>query len=235
MRARGNIYFKSSDQGTFGYNYVPVNYVTLYTANELMNGANDTDNSTIRDYIATAYCGNGSAPVINSTTEKILPPAKCIKKNLDSSNLTGDLNVYTFNNGGTLFLFYHNFVPTEYNKEVSLCKVLNENNEQQVNVVLIPGVGFKVGGSQLLTYDTVEPADFVVGINKGRISVYCNYSEQYAENYPIPTNAIVQVNTPAVPLASDWAITHIAVSDSGDLTASKLDKNLVDSLPYEES
>ena len=94
-----------------------------------MNGAWNTDKSIIRDYIATAYCGDGSTPVINSTTEKILPPAKCIKKNLNSSNLTGDLNVYTFNNGGTLFLFYHNFVPTEYNQEVSLCKVLNENNE----------------------------------------------------------------------------------------------------------
>ena len=94
-----------------------------------MNGAWNTDKLIIRDYIETAYCGDGSTPVINSTTEKILPPAKCIKKNLNSSNLTGDLNVYTFNNGGTLFLFYHNFVPTEYNQEVSLCKVLNENNE----------------------------------------------------------------------------------------------------------
>ena len=235
MRARGNIYFKSSDNSTFESSYVAVNYVTLYTANELINGANNTDKTRIRSYIATAYCGNGSTPVISSTTNKVIPPTKCIKKDLNSSNLTGDLNVYTFNNDETLFLFYHNFVPTEYNQEVSLCKVLNENNEQQVDVVLIPGVCFKVGGSQLLTYDTVEPSDFVVGINKERISVYCNYSEQYTDHYPIPTNAIIQVNAPAVPLASDWAITHIAVSDSGDLTADKLNKYLVDSLPYEEN
>ena len=127
MRARGNIYFKSSGNEVFNSSYVPVNWVTLYTANELLNGNNFTDKFSIRDYIATAYCGNGSIPVINSTTEKILPPAKCIKKNLNSSNLTGDLNVYTFNNGGSILLFYHNFVPTVYNQEVSLCKVLNEN------------------------------------------------------------------------------------------------------------
>ena len=96
----------------------------------MINGNNGTDILNIRDFIATAYCGDGSTPVINSTTEKILPPTKCIKKNLNSSTFTtGDLNVYTFNNGGTLFLFYHNFVPTEYNQEVSLCKILNENNE----------------------------------------------------------------------------------------------------------
>ena len=129
MRARGNIYYLSSCSEVINSDYVPVNYTTLYTANELMNGNNGVDNLTIRDYIATAYCGDGSIPVINSTTHKMLPPAKCIKKNLNSSNLTGDLNVYTFNNGGTLFLFYHNFVPTEYNQEVSLCKVLNENYE----------------------------------------------------------------------------------------------------------
>lgn len=129
MRARGNIYFKSSDSRTLGDDYVLVNYVSLYTADESPTVINRKDKYTIRDYIATAYCGDGSTPVINSTTKKILPPAKCIKKNLNSSNLTGDLNVYTLNNGETLFLFYHNFVPTEYNQEVSLCKVLNENNE----------------------------------------------------------------------------------------------------------
>lgn len=129
MRARGNIYYMPLDNGVLGSSYVPVNSGVLYTASELMNGNNWTDKSTIRDYIATAYCGDGSNPVINSTTEKILPPAKCIKKNLNSSNLTGSLNVYTFDNGGSILLFYHNFVPTELNQKVSLCKVLNGNNE----------------------------------------------------------------------------------------------------------
>ena len=129
MRARGNIYYSSSGNGVINSDYVNVNFGTLYTADELLYGNNWVDNFTIRYYIATAYCGDGSTPVINSTTKKILPQAKCIKKNLDSSNLTGDLNVYTFNNGESLFLFYHNFVPTEYNQEVSLCKVLNENYE----------------------------------------------------------------------------------------------------------
>ena len=129
MRARGNIYYSSSGSEILDYDYVTSNFGTLYTANELMNGNNFTDKMSIRDYIATAYCGDGSTPVINSTTEKICPPAKCIKKNLNSSNLTGDLNVYTFNNGGSIFLYYHNFVPTVYNQEVSLCKVLNGNYE----------------------------------------------------------------------------------------------------------
>lgn len=52
---------------------------------------------------------------------------------------------------------------------------------------------------------------------------------------PLPTNATIQVNAPAVSLASDWAITHIVVSDSEDLSTFSLDKGLVDYLPYEES
>lgn len=145
------------------------------------------------------------------------------------------MNVYTFNNDGTIFLFYHNFVPTEYDKEVSLCKVLDETGSTLSDVVLIPGTGFKAGGSQLLTYDTVEPTDFTVAINREKISVYCNYSEQYANIYNMPTNPTIQVNAPAVSLDSEWAITHIVVSDCGELTANKLSKNLVDALPYEES
>ena len=129
MRARGNIYFKASDNEILDDNYVPVNFGILYTAEALLYGNDFTDKFNVRDYIATAYCEDGSIPARNSTTEKILPPSKCIKKNLNSSNLTGDLNVYTFNNGGTLFLFYHNFVPTVYNQEVSLLKFLDENNE----------------------------------------------------------------------------------------------------------
>lgn len=49
---------------------------------------------------------------------------------------------------------------------------------------------------------------------------------------PIPTNAIIQVNAPAVPLASDWSITDIVVSDS---TVDNIEKDLIDYLPYEES
>lgn len=230
MRARGNIYYLSSNSEVINSDYVPVNSGTLYTADELLYGNNLVDNFTIRYYIATAYCGDGSTPVINSTTKKIFPQAKCIKKNMNSSNLTGDLNVYTFNNGGSLFLFYHNFVPTEYNQEVSLCKVLNENYEQKFDIVLIPGVGFKIGDNQLLEYDTVEPTDFVITINDTNIRLVCgNYVVTTGSN--IPTNATIQVNAPAVSLASDWAITHIVVSDSGI----SLDKGLVDYLPYEES
>lgn len=47
------------------------------------------------------------------------------------------------------------------------------------------------------------------------------------------TNATIQVNAPAVSLASDWAITDIVVSDSLDVLM--LDKGLIDYLPYEES
>ena len=47
------------------------------------------------------------------------------------------------------------------------------------------------------------------------------------------TNAIIQVNAPAVPLASDWSITDIVVSDSLDVLS--IGKDLIDYLPYEES
>ena len=47
------------------------------------------------------------------------------------------------------------------------------------------------------------------------------------------TNAIIQVNAPTVSLASDWAITHIVVSDSFDVFS--IGKDLIDYLPYEES
>ena len=173
MRARGNIYYKQSENEILDDIFVPVNSSILYTASNLLYGNFSTDKFTIRAYTATAYCGDGSIPARNSTTKKILPPAKCIKKNLNSSNLTGDLNVYTLNNNETLFLFYHNFVPTVYNQKVILFKVLDENKEKQVEVVLIPGVGFKVGDEQFLEYDTVEPADFVIAINT-YISIYYN-------------------------------------------------------------
>ena len=52
---------------------------------------------------------------------------------------------------------------------------------------------------------------------------------------PIPTNATIQVNYPFIPLASDWAITHIAVSDAERLNAFSLKKYMLDYLPYEES
>ena len=233
MRARGNIYYLTSTSGVINSDYVPAMYSRLYTANELMDGNNWTDKWSIRDYIATAYCGDGSTPVINSTTEKICPPAKCIKKNLDSSNLTGDLNVYTFNNGGSILLFYHNFVPTEYNQEVSLCKVLNGNQEQKFDVVLIPGVGFKVGDGQFQSYDTVEPTDFLLAISSTYISVTCNSMSTTSGSPYNLMNAIIQVNAPTVSLASDWAITHIVVSDSLDVLS--IDKELIDYLPYEES
>lgn len=47
------------------------------------------------------------------------------------------------------------------------------------------------------------------------------------------TNATIQVNAPAVSLASDWAITDIVVSDS--LDALSISKELIEFLPYEES
>ena len=47
------------------------------------------------------------------------------------------------------------------------------------------------------------------------------------------TNATIQVNAPAVSLASDWAITDIVVSDS--LDALTISKELIEFLPYEES
>ena len=47
------------------------------------------------------------------------------------------------------------------------------------------------------------------------------------------TNTIIQVNAPTVSLASDWAITHIVVSDSLDVLG--INKDLIDYLPYEES
>ena len=50
----------------------------------------------------------------------------------------------------------------------------------------------------------------------------------------MPINPTIQVNAPT-DTNTNWAITHIAVSDCGKLTADKLSKTLVDELPYEES
>lgn len=69
----------------------------------------------------------------------------------------------------------------------------------------------------------------------GIISIVYNYIESSTlYDYDTSINLIIQVNAPAVPLASDWAITHIVFSDS-DLRADALDKGLIDYLPYEES
>ena len=97
---------------------------------------------------------------------------------------------------------------------------------------MIPGVGFKVGDSLFQEYDTVEPADFVVAIGSKWISVSCNNNNTTGGS-SIPTNAIIQVNAPTVPLASDWSITDIVVSDG--FTPISISKDLIDFLPYEES
>ena len=242
MKARGNIYFATSDNAveqeglSFGLGYAHTFYSTLYTAAE-QAGANHADKLAVRKYIATAYGSDGMAE--NSTTQQIIQPAKCIKKNLDIS-LEGELNVYTFQNDETIFLFYQNFVPLNAWDKKSLCKVMDASGSLQYDVVLSPDYGFNIKGAsgteeyQLMEFNPSYSKDCVVAINKTTISVYYRDELQHVNVQSMPTNPTIQVNPPT-DTDTNWAITHIAVSDCGKLTADKLSKTLVDKLPYEES
>ena len=243
MKARGNIYFATSDNAvkqedfSFDLGYADTFYSTLYTGAE-QAGANHADKLAVRKYIATAYGSDGMA--LDSTTQQIIQPTKCIKKNLDISTLSGELNVYTFQNDETIFLFYKNFIALNSWEEKSLCKVMDASGSMQYNVVLIPDTGFKIKGAsgteeyQLMEFNSAYSKDCVVAINKTTISVYYRDELQQANVQNMPTNPTIQVNSPT-DTDVNWAITHIAVSDCGKLTADKLSKTLVDKLPYEES
>ena len=243
MKARGNIYFATSDNAveqedlSFGLGYADTFYSTLYTGAE-QAGANHADKLAVRKYIATAYGSDGMS--LDSTTQQIIQPTKCIKKNLDISTLSGELNVYTFQNDETIFLFYKNFIALNSWEEKSLCKVMDASGSMQYNVVLIPDTGFKIKGAsgteeyQLMEFNSAYSKDCVVAINKTTISVYYRDELQQANVQNMPTNPTIQVNSPT-DTDVNWAITHIAVSDCGKLTADKLSKTLVDKLPYEES
>lgn len=124
MKARGNIYYDCTDSGMeFDLQPVLPRHSFLYTNNEDVQGANFTNIQHVRYYAATAYCGDGSTPVKNSTTALVFPPTKVTHQELNSLNITGDKRVYESQNDETIFLQYHNFVPTEMNKEVSLFKI----------------------------------------------------------------------------------------------------------------
>ena len=243
MKARGNIYFATSDNAveqedlSFGLGYADTFYSTLYTAAE-QAGANHADKLAVRKYIATAYGSDGMA--FGSTTQQIIQPTKCIKKNLDLTNLEGELNVYTFQNDETIFLFYQNFVPLNSWDKKSLCKVMDASGSMQYDVVLSPDYGFNINGAsgteeyKLMEFNPSYSKDCVVAINKTTISVYYRDELQQVNVQSMPTNPTIQVNCPR-DTNPNWAITHIAVSDCGKLTADKLSKTLVDKLPYEES
>ena len=117
---------------------------------------------------------------------------------------------------------------------------MDASGSMQYNVVLIPDTGFKIKGAsgteeyQLMEFNSAYSKDCVVAINKTTISVYYRDELQQANVQNMPTNPTIQVNSPT-DTDVNWAITHIAVSDCGKLTADKLSKTLVDKLPYEES
>lgn len=74
--------------------------------------------------------------------------------------------------------------------------------------------------------------DFVIAIGSKYI-VVSRDGFTTTSGSSIPINAIIQVNAPTVPLASDWSITDIVVSDG--FTPINISKDLIDYLPYEES
>ena len=251
MKARGNIYYDCTDSGMKD-DTEPVlpKRSFLYTNNEDVYGANYTDIQHVRYYAATAYCGDGSIPVKSSTTALVFPPTKVINQELNSSNLTGEKRVYESQNDETIFLQYHNFVPTEMNQEVSLFKIYKPmpgggGYNFVYDITLTPGynTGFQLYNynyeaiAQLQKYDTVNPSDFIVAINKEKLSIYTylnsNYELREVALDDMPSTKTIYLSAPSVNLDSEWAIKYIAVSEYGKLNAEGISIYMFGYLPYE--
>lgn len=249
MKARGNIYYESTESGMlFDNEPVIPKHSFLYTSNQDVFGRDYADIKHIRYYAATAYCGDGSTPVKSSTTALIFPRTKVTNQDLNSSNLKNDKRIYQSQNDDTIFFQYHNFVPTEKGEEVSLFKVYYPTPGfwhflYDITLTIGSNTGFQLKNknndviAQLQIYDTVEPSDFIVAINKEKLSIYTHlhYQPELREVAldDMRDTKTIYVSAPSVSLDSEWAIKYIAVSEYGKLNAESISQYMFGYLPYE--
>ena len=219
-RSRGNI-------------YITTNYINQYVGVQPNEGylytGYDYDKNTINNYSATAYVGNGGSSVISSTVVKTIYHTVLLRQDINASNIEDGEKVFALEDDKTIFLHFKKFVPSSYNSEVILCQVLDENDSFTHEIVLTPGIGFRIkyNGTygDMLQYDSTQPLDYLIGINKNNVSVKDeNRNSGYGPLSDMPTNPKIKINAPTVSLSSDdWEIGRIAASDNGDLKAENVD------------
>ena len=217
-RSRGNIYITT--------NYINKNVGVKPNESYLYTGY-DYNKNTINNYSATAYAG--VSPVVYSTTIKTIYHTVLLRKDINASNFEDGEKVFALEDDKTIFLYFKQFVPSSYGSEVSLCQVLDENDNITHEIVLNPGTGFQVkhNGSYktLQQYDNTSPLNYLVAINKSNASVKDERGiDSYRYLYDMPSNPKIKINAPTVSLSSDdWEIGRIAASDNGELKAKNVD------------
>lgn len=218
-RGRGNIYI--TDQ------YVDVDYHVVEPSRGYLYTGYDYNKNTIRNYYATPYAG--LSPVKLSTAKKTIYHTVILRQDINASNFEDGNKVFALEDNKTIFLLFKRFVPDSYGSEVSLCQVLDENDNITHDIVLTPGPGFQVkhNGSyeSFSRYDSVRPIDFyLISINKNTVGRNRKYESIGLSD--MPSNPKIKINSPAVSMASDWAISRIAASDNGELKAENIDYNV---------
>lgn len=187
----------------------------------------DYNKDTIRNYTATSYAG--ITAVAFSTTIKTIYHTVILRSDINASNIEDGDKVFALEDDKTIFLYFKKFVPSSYDSEVVLCQVLDENDNITHEIVLTPGTGFRVkyNGTygDLQQYDSTQPLDYLIGINKNYVSVKDeNGNYAYGSLSDMPLNPKIKINAPTVSLSSNnWEIGRIAVSDNGYLKAENVD------------
>lgn len=184
----------------------------------------DYNKNTIRNYTATPYASK--TPVAYRTTKKTIYHTVILRSGIDSSNFEDGDKVFALEDDKTIFLLFNNFVPQNYGSEVSLCQVLNENDNITHDIVLTPGTGFQVkyNGSYetFSSYDSTTPIDYcLISINKNTVGINREYASIGLSD--MPSSPKIKINAPTVILPSNWAIQIIAASDNGELKAGYVD------------
>lgn len=218
-RGRGNIYIVDNYVSeSIGVN---PNESYLYTGYEY-------NKKGIQTYSATAYGGNGAFPSMKSTTQKTIYHTVILRQDINASNIEDGEKVFALEDDKTIFLYFRQFVPDSYGSRVSLCQITDEHDNITHEIVLKSGTGFQIkqnGEYQiLLGYDSTQPLNYLISINKYVVSVKDqNYKQSGIYWNNVPSNAKIKINSPTVSMPSDWEIGRIAVTDNGDLDAGLID------------
>ena len=219
-RARGNIYI--TDHYVSEFIGVKPNQGYLYTGYEY-------NKKGIIPYSATAYGGNGAFPSAGSTTQKTIYHTVILRQDINASNIEDGEKVFALEDGKTIFLHFRQFVPDSYGSKVSLCQITDEHDNITHEVVLKSGTGFQIKHNgeyeSLLSYDSTQPLNYLVSINKYVVSVKDqNYNQSGIYWKDVPSNAKIKINSPTVSMPIDWEIGRIAVvTDNEDLDAGLID------------
>ena len=219
-RGRGNIYITD--------HYVS-EFIGVKPSDGYLYTGYDFNRVSICTYSATAYGGDGRFPSAGSTTQKTIYHTVILRQDINASNIEDGEKIFALDDDKTIFLHFKRFVPDSYGSEVSLCQVLDENDNITHEIVLTTGTGFQVkhnGEYKILySYDSTQPLNYLVAINKEYISLV---DENYTTNSvyywydDVPSNPKIKINSTAVSMPSDWEIGRIAVSDSGKLLAASI-------------